>query len=189
MHPCFETIQIKDFKPLHVSFHNERFWLTCKEYLQVDCKIDLSSLINPPTANCRCKIAYDGVDFGVEYAPIPQNRKFERFCIVQAPRDYPYKFTNREWLDALREGYDDAILVRDGLLLDSTIANIALKIDGKWFTPQVPLLPGTTRARLIKEGKLTPVPLHVKDLAKAQKVAIMNVLIGFLVLENLTIDY
>jgi 4-amino-4-deoxychorismate lyase len=184
MHPCFETIQIKDYEPLHVSFHNERFWLTCKEYLKLDCQVDLSSLIKSPMANCRCKIAYDGINFEVDYAPIPQNRKFEQFRIVEAPLDYPYKFSDRVWLDALREGFDDAILVKNGLLLDTTIANIALKIENRWLTPQVPLLKGTTRARLLQEGKLALSSLHVKDLARAQKVAIMNALIGFCVLDN-----
>ncbi len=183
MYPCFETIQIKNGKPLHVRFHNERFWFTCKNYFQIDTNLDLASLINPLMKDCRCKIIYDINSFNVLYYPLVQKRKFEHFCIVKTPKEYPYKTVQRDWLDALRKGFDDAILIKDNLLLDTTIANIALKIDGKWFTPKKPLLKGTTRQRLLKKGMIVPADLCVEDLKNAQKFAIMNALLGFLELD------
>jgi len=163
MHPCFETILIKDYKPLHVRYHNERYWRTCKDY----------------------KIVYDGRNFDLQYAPLLKNRKFGEFRIVEIEQDYSYKYLQRDWLDSLRKGSNEAILVKDGYLKDATIANIALKIDNKWFTPKEPLLRGTTRQRLLDEGKLNLAPLYIDDLIKAQNFAIMNALIGFLELGSL----
>jgi branched-subunit amino acid aminotransferase/4-amino-4-deoxychorismate lyase len=43
---------------------------------------------------------------------------------------------------------------------------------------------GTTRARLIDEGLLFPAVLTVKDIPYAQKVAVMNAMVGFVEIEN-----
>ncbi|HEX5330706.1 aminotransferase class IV, partial [Sulfuricurvum sp.] len=69
-------------------------------------------------------------------------------------------------------------------LRDTTIANIALLIEGRWFTPESPLLEGTTRARLIEEGFLTAASLTPKDIEKATKIALMNAMVGFVEVEN-----
>jgi 4-amino-4-deoxychorismate lyase len=184
MHPCFETILIEDYKPLHVKYHNERFWLTCKELYGVDCDLDLGSIIKPTIANCKCKIVYDGYSFNVQYTSLPLGRKFENFKVVSITQDYTYKCLKRDWLDSLRGSADEAILIKDGLLKDTTIANIALKIDGKWLTPKEPLLRGTTRQRLLDEGKIIPANLRVEDLKNSQNFAIMNALLGFLELKT-----
>lgn len=68
--------------------------------------------------------------------------------------------------------------------MDTTIANIALYIENQWLTPQVPLLHGTTRARLLDEGFLSPAPLTPNHLADATKIAVMNAMIGFVEIEN-----
>ena len=69
--------------------------------------------------------------------------------------DYTYKSTDREALNRLfacRGERDDILIVRRGLLTDTSIANIAL-FDGKdWFTPKLPLLRGTCRTALIDNG-------------------------------------
>lgn len=100
---------------------------------------------------------------------------------------YPLKYTHRDELNALfelRGTCDDVLIVKHGLLKDTTIANIALKINGQWITPQTPLLYGTTRARLIDEGFLKPAILTPNDIPHAQKVAIMNAMVGFVEIEN-----
>lgn len=100
---------------------------------------------------------------------------------------YPLKYTHRDHLNNLfarRELCDDVLIVKDGLLKDSTIANIALYIHGQWLTPKTPLLYGTTRARLIDEGLLLPAVLTPENIPKAQKIAIMNAMVGFVEIEN-----
>ncbi len=100
---------------------------------------------------------------------------------------YPLKYTHRNELNALfehRDICDDVLIVKDGILKDTTIANIALFIDGQWLTPQTPLLYGTTRERLIDEGFLIPAVLTPDHLSLAQKVAVMNAMVGFVEIEN-----
>ena len=66
--------------------------------------------------------------------------------------DYSYKRTNREELNELfgRKGNaDDILIVKDGYLTDTSIANIALYDGNSWYTPAHPLLRGTKRAELL----------------------------------------
>ena len=60
----------------------------------------------------------------------------------------PKPRTDRSALDACfarRRGADDVIIVRRGLLTDSTVANLALfdPHTARWYTPARPLLAGT----------------------------------------------
>ena len=66
--------------------------------------------------------------------------------------DYSYKRTHREGLNELfgrRGNADDILIVKDGYLTDTSIANIALYDGNSWYTPAHPLLRGTKRAELL----------------------------------------
>jgi len=71
--------------------------------------------------------------------------------------DYALKSTNRkvimECFDQ-RNGCDDVLMVRDNLLTDTSISNIALwhEQHRRWYTPARPLLRGTHRAFLLRTG-------------------------------------
>jgi 4-amino-4-deoxychorismate lyase len=68
--------------------------------------------------------------------------------------NYTYKSTHREELNALyaqRGMADDILIVKDGYLTDTSIANIALYDGHTWFTPAHPLLQGTKRAELLND--------------------------------------
>ena len=68
--------------------------------------------------------------------------------------DYSYKRTNREGLNELfgrRGNADDILIVKDGYLTDTSIANIALYDGNSWYTPAHPLLQGTKRAELLNK--------------------------------------
>ena len=61
-------------------------------------------------------------------------------------------------------------------VLDTTIANVALKIGDKLLTPPIRcgLLAGTQRARLMKEGVLTEKVIRIDDLASAESIILFN---------------
>lgn len=101
--------------------------------------------------------------------------------------DYRYKYADRTALESiygLREECDDVLIVQHGWLRDTSIANVALYIGGRWLTPNTPLLEGTTRKRLIETGTIFPADLHVNDLKRADKIAVMNAMTGLVEVEN-----
>lgn len=182
-----ETIRCEDGLPLHLSYHQLRLNTTC-ESLGISRSYDLKSLVIPPDEGLyRCRFLYDAAAASIEFHPYVQ-RTFSSLKLIDADAvDYAFKYADRSSLDRLfqqRGECDDVLIVQDGYLRDTTIANVALYIEGRWMTPKQPLLGGTTRARLIDEGLLLPVALRVEDIAKADKVALMNAMMGFVEVEH-----
>jgi len=116
------------------------------------------------------------------YYYIYKPRIIEKIAVIEADISYPHKYLDRSALESLltkAKGYDEVLIMQNGLLSDTTIANIALRRNGQWFTPSTPLLPGTTRARLLTEGKLILQEIHYKDFNQYDGLALMNAMIGF----------
>ena len=83
--------------------------------------------------------------------------------------DYGHKFADRAGIDSLSYrardmGADTALIVVNGRLTDFSYANAAFYDGSLWWTPSKPLLRGTARERLIREGKLRLADLVVADL-------------------------
>jgi len=149
---------------------------------------DLEKLIVPPSNGLyRCRFLYDATDYRIEFHPYTPRPMASLRLVFDDTVHYPLKYTNRDQFNSLfarREACDDVLIVKEGILRDTTIANIALFIEGQWLTPQQPLLRGTTRERLLDEGFLLPAVLTPNDIPKAQKIAIMNAMVGFVEIEN-----
>lgn len=179
---CFETIKIANSKPLYMEYHNKRANKTRRELFGAKDEIDLEDFICCK-GDKRCKIIYDKKVQNVEYHAIKQ-RVFRTFMLKECNFSYRYKYLKREALQNDSE-CDDVIFYKNGLLCDTSIANIALFCDGKWCTPVDPLLQGATRQRLIDEGFLHEKRLYVQDLIDAKRVAICNAIVGFLEIDDI----
>ena len=109
------------------------------------------ALVAPDVPRLRGRLVYDlrgEASFSlVPYTP----RRIETLRLVHDDHiDYAQKRTDRSALDACfarRCGADDVIIVRRGLLTDTTVANLALfdPHTARWYTPAAPLLAGTHR--------------------------------------------
>lgn len=72
---------------------------------------------------------------------------------------------------------DDILIVKHGLLTDTSIANIALFDGTHWYTPRQPLLKGTKRAFLLDEGILMEKELRCEDLPAFSTIRLFNAMI------------
>jgi len=182
-----ETIRCEEGLPLHLPYHQKRLDDSLQS-LSINTGYDLKTLITPPVRGVfRCRFLYDSEHYSIDFIPyVP--KKISSLKLIHADHlEYPLKYSNRDTLNALfeqRGDCDDVLIVKNGLLTDTTIANIALFIDGRWFTPKSPLLRGTTRERLIEEGLLIPAPLTPSDISKATQIKVLNALVGMIEVEN-----
>jgi 4-amino-4-deoxychorismate lyase len=182
-----ETLRAENGHIDHLSYHQARVNRSLEEigFLPL---YDLASLITPPSEGIyRCRFLYSAEGYEVTFHPYTPRAISSLKILYADTLDYHLKYSDRAALDDLfsqRGECSDVLIVKNGYLTDTTIANIALFIDGRWLTPDIPLLNGTTRARLIDEGFLTPKPLRIKDLAKATKIALMNAMMGFIEVES-----
>jgi para-aminobenzoate synthetase/4-amino-4-deoxychorismate lyase len=77
---------------------------------------------------------------------------------------------------------DDVVLVNErGHVTETTVANIAVKLDGFWGTPPVSdgCLPGVERGRLLETGLLRERTLRPADLVAASAIALVSSLRGW----------
>ena len=103
---------------------------------------------------------------------------------------YTYKSSDREALNQLysqRGDADDILIVKKGLLTDTSIANIALYNGTEWYTPVSPLLKGTKRAFLIDQGIIREQNILIGNLDTYSKITLFNALIDFRTIE-LSVD-
>ena len=186
-----ETIKCEDGEAHHLEYHQKRLDKSRRELFGLTDTLDLSSLIKAPDEKLyRCRVRYSHTIESIEYIPYSP-REIRRLKVVPADFTYAYKFADRNRLDSLLEENpeaDDIIIEKEGLITDTTIANIAL-FDGRdWVTPRKPLLEGTMRAYLLEQGFLRPKDIPSTSLGKYEKVALMNAMLGFKLLSHITIS-
>jgi len=179
----FETICIRDGKAHHLAWHNHRLNATRRHHFGCTDTMDLEEHLKTAGLDTitRCRVVYNHSIVEVSYHPY-RKRQVQIFKPIHSSMEYPWKGENRDTLNQLfaaKEKADEIIICRNGFVRDTTIANIALKIDNRWLTPDTPLLPGTCRARLLAENKITEAPVTVEQLHKASALALMNAMIGF----------
>jgi para-aminobenzoate synthetase/4-amino-4-deoxychorismate lyase len=91
-----------------------------------------------------------------------------------------HKTTHRGFYEAARAacpGCDDVLLLNEkGEVTESTIANVAVEIEGRLCTPPVKcgLLPGTLRADLLERGALIEQVITIGQLRQSQRVFLLN---------------
>ncbi len=178
----FETIKIEDGKILYIDYHNKRLNKTITDNFGLKKDIKLQNYIEPPNSGLyRCKIVYDRDILQISYYPY-KIREIKKLKLIEADIEYSYKYLDRNNIDTLFEKKgeaDDVLIVKEGYITDTSIANIAFFDGKKWLTPKKPLLKGTTRERLLKEEKVFLADIKAKDLKKFEKFALMNAMIGF----------
>ncbi len=187
MYRFFETLLVQDGEPKYLTYHNRRLNRTIKECLGIDSDIDLEVFVKAPDEKTwRCRVSYSKKVEKIEWFPYKQ-RLFRSFKLISANISYPYKSDDRSAIDALfakRGNNDDIIILKGGLVSDTSIANIALYEKEKWITPSEPLLKGTTRERLLEEGVIFEGVVTGAMIKSAKKIALMNALIGFCEINN-----
>jgi 4-amino-4-deoxychorismate lyase len=177
-----ETIRINNGQVENLEYHQQRFDNSRKILFNDTRPLDLASKItSPPEGLIRCRILYDTNIRSTQYIPYTP-KDLKTFTIVKSDVDYSHKFADRSILENLKAQYpqsDEIIIEKDGLLTDTTISNIAFLENGEWFTPSNPLLKGTMRAKLLKDGFLKEKPIFKEDISSFQGFALINAMIGF----------
>jgi para-aminobenzoate synthetase/4-amino-4-deoxychorismate lyase len=96
-----------------------------------------------------------------------------------------HKTTRRAAYDrrrAARPDVDDVLLTNTrGEVTESTIANLAVRLDGTWVTPALDcgLLPGTRRSALLRTGRLVERRITLDELRAAEDLALVSSLRGW----------
>ena len=177
-----ESIKCKDGKLFNLEYHQVRVNRTLAEFYP-NKSIDLSSINIPQYFGegiYKLRIIYSDSIEKYEFLPY-KIKQINSLKIVQSDDlIYDYKYFDRTALSLLqtkRNKCDEIIICKNGLVTDSSYSNLVFEQDGKFYTPQSPLLKGTKREKLINDGKLIPKDIEISSISKYQKIHLINSMI------------
>jgi 4-amino-4-deoxychorismate lyase len=189
MSDFLETIKAIDGKVLNLNYHQKRYEDVLNSLKCDDIK-QLSEYLHPPKNGvCKCRVVYNEKDISVEYEEY-KKRDISTFKLIfNNDIEYDKKTLQRESIDALyqqRGECDEILIIKNLLVSDTSIANIAFWDDdvGVWITPKKPLLKGTTRERFLDSNKIIEADIGVHELRRFTKVALLNAMVEFDILED-----
>ncbi|MDD4529423.1 MAG: aminotransferase class IV, partial [Bacteroidales bacterium] len=139
--------------------------------------------INIPKSNNdlvqKCRILYSNDDLIISFSEYKQ-RKIESLKLVfDDSIDYSFKFEDRQRLKQLydkREDCSDIIIVKNGLLTDTSFSNIILFDGENYFTPNSFLLNGTMRQKLLSDKRIIEKEIKYDELSNYNRIILINAL-------------
>ncbi|MCF6359956.1 MAG: aminotransferase class IV family protein [Cyclobacteriaceae bacterium] len=179
-----ETISCIDGKLQNLFWHTSRVNKSRSILFNSTNKLSLEKTPLPDFVQeglWKCRVLYDGKINGVSFEPYVA-KKVKTFKLIESDITYSHKFEDRRAIDELFQQKGDAdeiIVVKNGLVTDTSIANILLFDGRNWITPDYPLLEGTMRAELISKKVVKPQPVKASDLAKYKKIMLINAMNPF----------
>lgn len=181
-----ESIKLKDGVFYRLKLHQERvnkaFAACYPDDEPISIFETLSQSLVPQEGTYKCRVVYDNLVGLLEIVPYSPRGIHSLKLVETELESYPYKLEDRTGFNAAfaqRGDCDDVLLVKNGLLTDTSYCNIAL-YDGKsWVTPRLPLLYGVNRADLLAHEKLIEKDISVDELKNYQKIALFNAMIEF----------
>jgi len=174
-----ESIAYKDGILLNLDHHQKRVDRTLDHHF-INSEINLSEIKLPFKPGLhKCRIVYDRNIEEVELTPYFL-KKIKNIKLVSADINYQFKYANRQLFKNLVEknsSYDDVIIVKQGMITDSSYANVCLFDGSGWFTPDKPLLEGTKRAWLLSSKLIQKKAIKPKDLKQYKKISLINAML------------
>jgi 4-amino-4-deoxychorismate lyase len=185
MYPLFETIAVENFQPKNLWLHQQRMNNSYRDIFGGTNPFILSEIFKKEKITSsellKWNVWYAKESFQTKVSSYAI-RKIDRVKLVSVDSsfDYSHKFSNRLQLEQIRNqflDYDDIIIVKNGLITDSSYANIVLQKDDKLFTPRLPLLFGTQRKYLIENQIIIEKDIHPSEIAVYEKMYFINAML------------
>jgi len=182
-----ETIQFAQGRHLNLDGHQARVNETFQQFFPgvspfVLREVLLKSEIPEGDGKYKCRLVYDEQVQQLEYLPYSLPPITSLRLVSTTMESSVCKSADRTEYNrafALRGECDDVLLIRAGLLTDTSYCNIALWDGTTWVTPLTPLLYGTRRADLLRQKAIVEKDISVGEIFRYQKIRLFNALIGF----------
>lgn len=183
MEEFIETLRLEDGKVQLEPLHQARMERTARDLGFVCPPMPpLEQLCPEPLRKGRvkCRFVYRETIRELSFTPYTP-RIIHMFAPVSLPvgYTYSYKSTDREVLNRLKEGCaaDEVLLVdSEGRITDCSFANLAFHREGRWYTPNTPLLEGTATISHPR-GAAHPCTIRVADLEGYDQIQPINAML------------
>ena len=181
-----ETIKVKDGEYLNLFYHEQRMNDSLRALRGAKVNVDLEKLLAavdaPKEGLFKCRILYDVGTKEVEFSPY-KARPIQTLRVIEDDQiSYEFKYSDRSainYLFAKRKDCDDILIAKRGFVTDSSVANIVFKRNKTWYTPHVPLLKGTMRAKLLERKVIQEEEVRIKDIYNFESFKLINAMLEF----------
>ena len=181
-----ETIKVDDGKLLNICYHNERMGRSLKDLFGIKGDVHLEKIIDVPQNALKgvykCRVIYDEKNVEIEFIPYVLRPVRSLRLVNDDNISYSYKFTDRTKIERLmdqRGGSDDILIIKNGMVTDTSYSNVIFRDKiGNWVTPSTCLLKGTRRLNLLKNRIITETDIRVSDLKYYNEIRLINAMIG-----------
>ncbi len=176
-----ETIKYRNGKFHLLFYHEARANHARKILFGINSPLLLNKIKIPQNLKgnqtYKCRVVYQTDILEATFHPYHYRPAHTFQCVYDNQVTYPHKFDNRmsiETLEAQKGEADDIIIIKNQLVTDAANSNLAFLKNGKWYTPNSPLLMGTKRAYYLDIGMIIPAGISVENLHEYEKVCRIN---------------
>jgi 4-amino-4-deoxychorismate lyase len=181
-----ESIKLLDGKFCNLFYHEQRMLRSLHTLLGSADDFNLEKFLEgvkfPASGLYKCRIVYDDLTKEVEFIPY-QAKPINSLRIIEHDRiSYEFKYKDRKTIErlySLKKDCDDILIVKRGIVTDSSFSNIVFRKDNEWFTPWSPLLKGTQRQKLIDSEKIIQEEIKSKDIRSFDTFKLINAMLEF----------
>lgn len=181
-----ESIKLHDGVFQNIFYHDQRMnkalRMLCGQTEHFELE-DFLNKLNPPQQGLyKCRVTYDENSREVEFLPY-EAKLIRTLRVVEHDRiSYEFKFKDRKTINRLfdqRKDCDDVLIVKKGLITDSSYCNIVFRKGKQWYTPWSALLKGTQRQKLLEHDLITEEEIRVKDIRDFESFRLINAMVEF----------
>lgn len=181
MYRLFEAIKVKKCQFCNLDHHQQRVEQSLYTLFEAPPSIDLNAIKIPSSLDLegiyKCRVTYSDKIEAVKFIPY-EKRQIQSLKLVSNNEiDYRLKYNERKELEGLKKQQgraDEILIIKNGLVTDTSYTNIAFYDGSKWYTPSTPLLRGTKRQKLLDEGLIIEIQIREMDIPDFQYACPVN---------------
>jgi len=186
MSRLIESIRLENGRFHRLQYHQARVNKAFTEIHQTSDPINLFDHLQkterPKIGLFKCRVVYDTIIQSVEFIPYVPKFSSTLKIVYHNEIKYDHKFEDRTLIHSLfeqRQFCDDILIVKNGMVTDSSYSNIIFFDGYQWITPNTPLLTGTMRQMLVDAGELKEQTVSVQDIQSFKSFRLINAMLGF----------
>ena len=184
MSQFIESIKVENGKVFLLDLHQKRVNDTFNAFSK-PIKVDLKKLQNKLEYNsglCKWRGVYD-LEGKISMELLPyQYRDISSFKVVVSNEiSYPLKSVDRVAFETLKSkaSADEILIVKNGLLTDTSFSNLVFKKGMDWFTPTTFLLNGVQRQSLLLQNKIKEIEVGLHNIQDFSHFKLINAMCDF----------
>ena len=192
MSQFFESIRVQDGKAHELEAHQQRINRCLQAFRGQPLSLENIAFVTdfPKTGLYKWRVQY-GLD-GVSQSIVSPYKPSQLFSMSIETADhiaYQHKFEDRMAISQLLNAseHSDIIMLKKGLITDSSYANLVFFNGQQWLTPKTPMLLGTQRAVLLAQGRILEADISPETLDRFTVFKRINALMTFETSPNLPI--